>query len=554
MILSLMKKFIEKLFKGKSHQKEHSENLPLSENVSSVPESVPKPEPVCQEPEVLSSSQIENTKIISKVEKEVQAIVPIMRSEFNFLRYPFFDISHKTSTRKKLEIREKVTTEEGTLETFWRVSRNVENNFPASFARRIHTEVVERAINELKKPIPRIIKLGSLRDICQKLSITISGKNTKDIRNALVAIKAALIETRGTFRTKENNGAKKFFEGAFSLYDGVYFTGERLPDGSKADAVYVLLNDMYVQNYNNNYTVPLDYRYLQSLNGDIASRMYECLSLWFYPILENKKDSIQKRYSELCNYFPLVPQDEKKRAKGQLKKAHDQHVHSGILAADPEWLPIPGKSDDWVLKYCIGPAAVEWYRTIKTDKSLGIESAPTTKPQKKAPTPLPSSSSGSADDNPLVAELVGLGISQRVAEGIVCLADPDVIRDQIEALPYRRNIEDRAAFLIKAIEENYPIPEKVREERAAQERERVEKLEEAYNKFILSKVNDYLKTLPDAQIEREIAEHEGAFFSKYPHLKEFTLEVVKPDIRYDYKRAKAIELNLPSFDEWKNTL
>ena len=116
-----MKKFIKKLFKGKSQQ-EPSENLPVSEKVcqkqkeppkedlSSVP--IPKPEPICQEPVVIPSSPpMENTKAVSEGECEVRALIPVMRSEFNFLRYPFFDLSPRASKKDQIEVREVVEVE-----------------------------------------------------------------------------------------------------------------------------------------------------------------------------------------------------------------------------------------------------------------------------------------------------------------------------------------------------------------------------------------------------------------------------------------------------------
>ena len=109
-----------------------------------------------------------------------------------------------------------------------------------------------------------MIKLGSFRQVCEKMNIAESGENVKEIKKALRDIKAATIDVKGTFRQKEKNGVKKFFEGIFSLYDMVFFTGEKLPDGTDADAIYIILNDMYVQNFNNNFVVPLDYPYLQS--------------------------------------------------------------------------------------------------------------------------------------------------------------------------------------------------------------------------------------------------------------------------------------------------
>lgn len=551
-----MKKFIEKLFK--KSQQEPSEKLPHSDNLPSVSEKV------CQEPEnyqepvvIPSSPQVENTKTIKEVESEV-SLLPVLRAEFNFLKYPFFDLSHKTSKRNQIEVREIVTTEEGKLNTLWKVTRGLEQNFPSSFARKVHIEVVERTINELRKPIPQLVRLGCMSDICRKLSINNSGKNFKAIKQALIDIKVATIETKRTFKTKENNKTKKFFEGYFNLYEMVFFAGERLPDGEIADAVYVLLSAMFIQNYNNGFTVPLDIKYLQNLRGDITHRMYECLSLWFFPALENGKDSIQKPYSTLCNYFPLTRHSTKAEARKQLRTSHDQHIASGFLASEPEWIPISEKKDDWLIKYSIGPKALEWYRSIKTDRqSLEIESEPSPKSHRKISTVPAIEEKKSVEDNQkidnfLVIQLVNLGVAKTTAEALVNIADPEVIQDQIAALPLRRNIEDKPAFLIKAIQENYPIPEEIRKKKEVEQQQQEEKLKDEYEKYIISKVDEHLKTMNPEQIEKEIDAHIEPFFQKYPHYEEFRGgKGIKQYIRFDYKMEKAIELNLPAFEEWK---
>jgi hypothetical protein len=53
---------------------------------------------------------------------------------------------------------------------------------------------------------------------------------------------SAFIIAKFTYRT--NDGTEKRVEADFTR-DGVIFTGEKMPDGRKADAVYITLNDPY---------------------------------------------------------------------------------------------------------------------------------------------------------------------------------------------------------------------------------------------------------------------------------------------------------------------
>jgi hypothetical protein len=500
-------------------------------------------------------------------EKDID-ISKTLRSEFHFLKFPFFNLCTRSSKRNGIEVLEEEDTEEGKIQIWWRVSRNVNSNFPSSFARKLHKEVVERVLNNIKKPIPRFIRLGSMRQICQTMNIAVSGRSVQEIKKALQDIKAATIEAKGTFRKKEKNGVKKFFEGSFNLYDMIFFTGETLPDGTEADAVYVTLNDMYVQNFNNNFVVPLDFQYLQSLEGDITSRMYEVFSVWFYPALENGKRYIQKKYSEICNYFPLTRQDAKWKAKGQLKSAHQQHISNGFLASEPEWIDTYEKSD-WLLRYYIGPRAKDWYQQNKklstVDEGIKqINVVPIEEERRTSENPgkkvedikgikmeqLPLQ----FEENPLINKLVSLDVARKVAENLVNRIDAEIIEDQTGSLPYRKNIEDKPAFLIKAIQENYPLPEEFKKKKAKEEWEREEKLKTEYHQFLIAQAEEYLKTMDPRQIEKEIEDYKEIFFSKRPpYFREdfWESEAIKPQINYEYKIDKAKSIGLPTLEEWK---
>lgn len=509
-------------------------------------------------------------------EKEID-LHKTFRSEFHFLKFPFFDLCPRLSQKDKIEIKEVEETEEGKIEIIWRVSRNIESRFPSSFARKLHKEVVEKTLNNLQKPVSRLVRLGSLRQICKSMKITPSGKNMEEIKKAFKDIQLAGIEAKGTFRQKEKNGAKKFFEGVFNLYSSVFFSGETLPDGTKADEVYILLNDMYAQNFNNNFVVPMDYEYFQSLRGDIASRMYEVLSVWFYPALENGKGYIQKKYSELCNYFPLTRQDTKWKAKGQLKGAHQQHILSGFLASEPEWIDTNEKND-WIIRYYIGQKTRDWYKenrklshideNIKKIEEPKIEepkrvregkkenSAKQTEEasQAKEEKPEEKSTIQPKKENPLISKLISAGISKGVAKNLVEHSSPAAIEDWIEAV---RTIkaDDKAAFLVRAIKEEWFLPESFRKEKEKRIQEEKEKREEElkaqYNKFLKEKIDPCLEQMDQAQREEEFKKQEEIFVTEYSFYKDIQgMPSLRPYVMAFYREAKRKEMGLPSFEEW----
>lgn len=283
------------------------------------------------------------------------------RAERNFLKYPFFDTS-KSSTRGMIRIEETVHTEEGTVELLWEVSRHLDRKFPGELACKIHRQVVERIVSETRKPISGLIRLGSYRDICNMLGIEYTGKQAAAIKDTLRDVQFTGVRAQWTFYSKTKKG---YIDDSFHLYDRIIFTGQYLPNGEIADAIYIVLGSWYVESVNANYVVPLDFNYHKELKGTIATRMYEWLSLNFFVALDNGRSSIRPRYSTIGRDFPLVVQNAKWKAKQQLKDAHRQHAASGYLAADPEWVNIPSERNDWLIVYHIGERAKHEYKRNK---------------------------------------------------------------------------------------------------------------------------------------------------------------------------------------------
>ena len=69
----------------------------------------------------LEKSGMKDKNKMVKKEKSELLIPKVLRTEFNFLKYPFFDLS-TTSKRDVLEIRENVKSDEGKADIFWEVS------------------------------------------------------------------------------------------------------------------------------------------------------------------------------------------------------------------------------------------------------------------------------------------------------------------------------------------------------------------------------------------------------------------------------------------------
>lgn len=505
-----------------------------------------------------NKEEMKDKNKIEVIKKSTSLDIPkTFKSEFHFLKFPFFDLSPRASKKDKIEIKEKEITEEGEIEVLWKVVRGLERDFPSILARRIHKEVIEKILNNTKKPIPRLIKLGSLRNICREMNITGSGRNFEKIKKALKDIKSAEIEAKGTFRQREKNGVKKFFEGSFNLYDMVFFTGETLPNGKEANAVYVMLNDMYVQNFNYNFVVPLDYHYFKSLKGDIASRMYEILSVWFYPALENGRKYIQKEYSEICNYFPLTRQNTKKRAKGQLRKAHQQHIKNGVLATDPEWMDI-GEENDWLIRYWIGPKAKEWH---KQNKRIGNEKEEIKRIEN--PRRIREGEKKGTEEvikketTELINQLIELGVTRKVAENLVENNTCEVVEGWAKAV-FKTKAKDKAAFVVKAIEEKWELPEVFKKKREDEEtkKELLKKQNELskfclqYEEYKQEQINSCLRKITLEKKRQELKEIKERLFKTCPVSRTWDKEMLQGTIEASFKENVEKKANILFFEEW----
>ena len=201
-----------------------------------------------------------------------------IRVETALSRYPVHRLARKGSI--KIEVSEQNGLRAETS-LRWKVSYNSDHGQPGPLAYKIDTLIINRRIEEVPRPVPRLIKLGSLNDICRELGIS-QGKNVVTVKNALHQNASAYITARIQYR--QADGTERTLEAGFTRYS-VVFTGEKLPDGRRADGVYIILNDSFSQVINGAITRPLDYSYLRTL-PPAPQRFYELLSYQMYAALK----------------------------------------------------------------------------------------------------------------------------------------------------------------------------------------------------------------------------------------------------------------------------
>jgi len=305
---------------------------------------------------------------------EEQILLQTLRSEVNFLIYPFFALSRK-GVRNKIEYQVMVEREGRRIEISWKVASNPEYGHPGLYAKEVY-KAIEQIINSLRPPLQNPIPLGPLSHIAQLMGLKpnkdkdYSGWVYQEIKRVLKSIVATTIESRGAFYSK---GKRQWIEDVFHLYDRVVWRGEELPDGSIAETNYLFLGSWYLDNINAGYVKPIDYHYYRSLESPIAQRLYEIIGVKLYRVIRGDLKYLRYRYSTLCQLLPIAQQSFLSKAKEKLYHAHQELIKTHFLS-QVRWRGLRGIRD-WMIYYYPGSRALEEVEHFKaTEAEAGADS------------------------------------------------------------------------------------------------------------------------------------------------------------------------------------
>jgi len=274
--------------------------------------------------------------------------------------YPLHSL---TKSGKVDPIRIERRNQDGQLDLLWQVSPSEGYGSPGILSYQLDNLVINRRIYESGKPVPAVIKLGSLRELCEELGMEASGQNAALIKQALARNASATITCKLTYRT--HDGKESELEQVFSRYS-VIFSGKKLPNGEKADGVYVLLNSIYHHFLSEVMFRHLDVGYMKSLGQPSAQRWYEWVSYRMHGAIGQGNSQVTVRYSEFCECAPLKRQFKDKSFYNQMGAIHKPHLKSGYLSkvgftkiTDAQGLT------DWLIHYSVGIRARNEYHQSK---------------------------------------------------------------------------------------------------------------------------------------------------------------------------------------------
>lgn len=394
-------------------------------------------------------------------EQENAELLPpnAIRIETVISRFPV----HRLAKRGSISIDIKEITDTGEVKTRWEVSYNTKYGQPGPLAYKVDSLVINRKIEEAPKPVPKIIKLGSLRDICRELDLN-EGQATRNVKKALLQNASAFITAKRSY--KGSNGAEITAEISDTRY-GVIFTGEKFPEGGRADAVYIMLHDAYREVLNTAPTRPLDYDYLKEL-PPAPQRFYELLSYQIFAALKHERPRAKMLYSYYCTHAPQMRYFDYDHVKKQMYKLHAPHKSSGYIS-DIELRPSidDAGNPDWEMLYTPGRRARAEFRAFKKgSRVIDINSA-SSRAKRELLTQSTSTDESKTlsrvsaqEADPLVEQLIAFGVSEIEAKELI-RGHRKAAEEQIAAYPYRHVGEEKknpAGWIIAAIKNQYELP------------------------------------------------------------------------------------------------
>jgi len=471
----------------------------------------------------------------------------IIRTETVLSRLPI----HNLAKRGRVDISIVRRGDGGEMRLKWEVSHSDRYGQPRQLAYKVDTLIVNRRLDEKRRPLPALIRLGSLKQICQELGISSNGKNTNDLKTALLQNATAFINANLSYKAAD--GSEKRLEAGFTRY-GVVFTGEVLPDGRKADAVYIVLNDPYRDVVNHAPLRPLNYDYLRELRP-AAQRFYEILSYRIYAALRYGRPLARIAYSEYCLFSAQQRYYDYEHFRVQMYKVQKPHLDSGYLkSARYETTTDREGKPDWLLCYEPGPKAESEYQNFTGRQQPTVEEDRFNEPTELvepsvAATPPPIVPQPPQFDSELLNALMTRGIARPQAEKLleaIPAGDPhaaDQLLDQLEwgdqvIAQSDGGFRNPPGFYVSILRNRIVPPDSFESSRRRKLREESERadqdqavrqleLELAYDDYRILTVDRYIaKHLTDRDFEAAVEARREEFRTQYPGLAPQTLREV----------------------------
>jgi hypothetical protein len=430
-----------------------------------------------------------------------------IRVETALSRFPI----HSLSKRGEVSIDLQRLNDAGEADFKWEVTYNNRYGQPGPLAYKVDTLVINRILDQLGRPLPEQVRIGSLSEVCRHLGTQDTGPNIANLRAAFLQNASTFINAKLRYKTR--NGREKWAEMGYTRYS-VVFTGEALPDGTQADAVYIILNPPYRELLNHVEMRPLDYDYLKKLPPG-PQRFYELLSFQIYGAIAGSRPRAKMLYSDYCKYAPQVRYGDFDHVKKQMFKLHAPHRESGyIVKIDYQQTTDQEGKTDWEMFYTPGPKAHVEYQAFTNRHQPPLTIAMAHPVRIGQATPSQATLNLVFSDPTLLAELTKRGIAEAKARELLAHLKPgQEVMDQLEyvdslvAKDRRGKLENPPGLYVYYVRDNITPPAEFWSTRKAKLHEEAQqikndelshkaRLEIDYDEYCGAEINRFVAALP----------------------------------------------------------
>jgi hypothetical protein len=307
-------------------------------------------------------------------------------------------------------------------------------------------ERIKREKGKIENPIA-----FTSAELLQLLGHTDGGSNFRDIEEWCDVMASTYIKSEGAMWIA---GKKKFASDSFVIFQRVKRTGQELDDGATADRNYVWLSDWYLENINAFYLLPIDFDTYKQLKNNIAKALIPLLQIWLFASRE--QGIFEKRYDEICQILNITQYEYPSKIKEKLAPSLDELIKQDYLS---EW-DIADTADKTGFKI------VFWHgRKFYQDQTERLSKA------NQARRSRASEGTGGGKQTrkyrlpPGIEEIFDrlrkeFDVAEAKALELVRNFPVEKIKVQIESFSYRReSVKNMSGFIIRAIENDYSMPE-----------------------------------------------------------------------------------------------
>lgn len=418
------------------------------------------------DPEILSmKSQKEKLARISKLlarPEDDLATPDFVKIEKNVASMGFFSPPKRESKKARTKtVRFNKTIEGARVEVEVRILATEDTGLPTTADQDKYLALL-KLVNDQMKVSGMISNPFRFQyaDILRELDLSDAGENYKEVDRWLDRMTTTAIVSKGAVFLANS---KRWVTDRFHVFSRAISTGHSLDDGTTADCNYVWFSEWQLANLSYNYLVPIDFEAYKQLSNQIAKALVPLLQIWLYASQED--GFFEKRYDELCQILNLAQYKHASKIREKLGPALNELQEKQYIS---RWKVEQNASQEYfkVIFY----HGEKFYRDRalrlgQTEPEILQEEKNALPVTKALPFEEPSHNKKlipmlTAEQEGLINKLMqDFKLMREKAEQLV-REHETATKEQLNAWSYREiTPSNLAGWMIKAIEDNYQLPQ-----------------------------------------------------------------------------------------------